>query len=75
MLAPLAANQLAAWERLADTWIWHEDNRVARCGDCGKGIFLAVDQLGHRYLYTHEQVLMLTVLHLRNHHADLDPDR
>ena len=29
---------------------------------------------GKRYLYTETQWMALVVLHLRNHHADLDPD-
>jgi hypothetical protein len=81
-----ATSQLAAWEALAEDWpvshdaqydqssaISHRD-RSYRCGDCGKGIALALDDQGKRYLYTDQQWRALVVLHLRNHHADLDPD-
>lgn len=81
----LAERQLAAWERLAEDWPVSHDSqyggpsfpgdRAYRCGDCGKGIALAFDDHGHRYLYTETQWMALMVLHLRNHHADLDPDK
>lgn len=71
----LAERQLAAWEAIAESWPARTDDHVRACGRCGKGIFLELDNSGKRFLYTHEQALALTVLHLRNHHADLDPDR
>jgi hypothetical protein len=49
-------------------------DRSYRCGACEGGIALAVDGAGKRYLYTETQWMALVVLHLRNHHADLDPD-
>lgn len=76
-LAPVAVAQLAAWEKLAETWqakIALDEEGVGRCGDCGKGVLVWIDRRGKPYRYTHEQVLALTVLHLRNHHADLDPN-
>lgn len=80
-LSVVAAGQLAAWEKLAEDWPVSHDaghnqqDRAYRCGDCGKGVALAVDDHGHRYLYTETQWMALVVLHLRNHHADLDPDQ
>lgn len=74
-LAPLALRQLSAWEQIADTWETWLDADVQRCGPCGKGLYLALDASGNWFRYTHEQILALTVLHLRNHHADLDPDK
>lgn len=83
----LAEQQLAAWEELAENWLVSHDaqhgrdhatserDRSYRCGDCGKGVALALDEQGHRYLYTETQWMALVVLHLRNHHADLDPDQ
>ena len=71
----LAERQLAAWEAIAEDWPVSESDRVYRCGDCAGGVALATDMGGVRYLYTHEQYLALVVLHLRNHHADLDPDK
>jgi hypothetical protein len=72
----LAVNQLAAWEALAEGWPVTADERgVGRCGQCGHGVLLQLDRNQVPYRYTHEQWLALVVLHLRNHHADLDPDK
>lgn len=77
----LAERQLAAWQAIAETWPtsidWNDDGlrSVRRCDACGKGIMLSTDQAGALYMYTDEQWLALVVLHLRNHHAGLDPDR
>lgn len=70
----IAETQLAAWTDLARDWPAHIDSDgVSRCGRCGKGIMLWVDSSGAVFRYTVDQALALTVLHLRNHHADLDP--
>lgn len=74
-MSTLAERQLAAWERLAEDWPVSVSDRAHRCGDCGKGIALSTDEQGHRYLYTETQWMAMVVLHLRNHHADLDPDQ
>lgn len=74
-MSELAAAQLAAWEAIADDWPEYADGEgVRRCVECGLGIYLELDSSGRMFQYTHAQVLSLTVLHLRNHHADLDPD-
>jgi hypothetical protein len=76
VLAPLASMQLAAWEALARGWqIYRADgSAVERCARCGHGIALMLDDQGRPYRYSEEQWLALVVLHLRNHHADLDPN-
>ena len=86
-MSTLAERQLAAWEALAEDWpVSHdaqydravassERDRAYRCGDCGKGVALAFDEHGGRYLYTDAEWRALVVLHLRNHHVDLDPDK
>lgn len=70
------ARQLAAWTDLAFGWPCQDsgDGRVKLCKECGRGIYLLTDEQGKAYEYTLEQVLALAVLHLRNHHADLDPN-
>jgi hypothetical protein len=74
VLAPLAQSQLAAWEKLAADWPAAIDGEgVHRCGKCGKGILLWTDSYARLFRYTHEQVLALIVLHLRNFHAELGP--
>ena len=74
-LAPQALMQLAAWEAIATGWEWRlsDDGRVALC-ECGRGIALICDEQRNLYRYSDAQWLALTVLHLRNHHADLDPN-
>ena len=70
----LTEQQLAAWMKLAEHWPCDlTDDGVRRCTLCGKGIMLVTDSSGRPFRYTPEQVDALTVLHLRNHHADLDP--
>jgi len=73
-LAPLAVRQLAAWEAIAAGWPVSLSGETWRCGDCTGPVALAVDGAKRTYQYTREQFLALTVLHLRNHHADLDPN-
>ena len=79
-----AVDQLAAWEEIARGWLVSHDaqhndalrrDRTYRCVECGKGVALALDSKGATYQYTQEQWLALVVLHLRNHHGDLDPDK
>ena len=73
---PTVAEQLAAWMRLAEGWESSVDAEgIRRCCACGKGIMLETDSSGRAFRYTPDQILALTVLHLRNHHADLDPDK
>lgn len=76
-LAPMALSQLAAWEAIAEDWLWTDDLDGYRllCVACGKSAMLLADSRHIPYRYTHEQELALKVLHLRNHHADLDPDK
>lgn len=74
-LAPLAAAQLAAWEKIAADWECREEGRVLRCAACGTGIMLTADGAGRPYRWTGEQALAMTVLHLRARHPDLDPDK
>jgi len=73
-MAPQAQRQLAAWQAIADEWAYVYTDRTWRCIPCGKGIALAEDESGRLYHYTQEQFTALIVLHLRNHHADLDPN-
>jgi len=75
----MAARQLAAWDALAEGWPVSMDKRtgeqgVYRCGDCLKGVALATDRGGTLYQYSADQFRALIVLHLRAHHAELDPD-
>lgn len=72
---PVAERQLAAWEALAEDWETQEDLPVLRCAVCQRGILMLRDPMGGVYRYTHEQVLALKVLHLRNFHPGQDPNK
>jgi hypothetical protein len=77
-VSTLAERQLAAWEVIANEWPMWEDTSeqcVLRCKACGKGVLLIHDEAGRIYRWTPEQWRAQIVLHLRNHHADLDPDQ
>lgn len=56
-------------------WGVHYDRRSMCCDECGKGVWLATDIHGKLYHYTEDDRIAHIVLHLRNHHPDLDPDR
>lgn len=75
-LGGAARRQLAAWERIAENWEIYRasGSRVIRCAACFKGVMLFADESGRRYRYTPDEELAHIVLHLRNHHQDLDPD-
>ena len=82
-MSTLAERQLAAWEQLAGQAVTAEVPVVIlRCEEpmltgfpCGKSIALLTDNYGRRHHYTDTDKLALVVLHLRNHHAHLDPDK
>jgi len=70
----VAERQLAAWQAIAADWPAPvDDEGVGRCERCGKGILLWTDPQARPFRWSREEVLALTVLHLRNHHTDLDP--
>lgn len=71
----IAETQLAAWRRIADTWPYWVIDGVRRCEKCGTGIMLEIDSSGRKFAYSADEIAALTVLHLRNHHPDLDPDK
>ena len=76
-IAPLAAAQLAAWQQIAERWplTLSAGGRTRLCQSCGKGVYLETDEHGVPYRYTPAERTAHIVLHLRAHHADLDPDR
>lgn len=71
----LGDRQLAAWQAIARDWEWRGWGRLALCDVCEKSIALICDSQDRPYAYSDDQWLALIVLHLRNHHPDLDPDQ
>jgi hypothetical protein len=74
VLGRAAVDQLAAWERLAETWPLEESGRRLECGECHGSVLLVTDLHGVRYQYSPTDYLALIVLHLRNFHPHLDPN-
>jgi hypothetical protein len=80
-LPPIAAGPLAAWEDLARDWATFKVFDVdagaynMRCASCLGGIYRVTDPHGKPYPYTDADRLALVVIHLRQSHMDLDPDR
>ena len=64
-----------AWQQIAADWQSRDALQTIRvCNDCSKGIYLVTDQTGIPYVYEPDEILAMTVLHLRNHHIELNPD-
>lgn len=74
-MSTLAERQLAAWQQIAESWDLEETPTVLRCAACHKSVLLLRDRHKHRFMYTPGERLALIVLHLRNFHSELDPDR
>lgn len=76
-IAPVAAAQLAAWEKIARDWelVTMPGQEHARCHKCGQSVIRLYDDGKRVYQYTPESKLALTVAHLRQAHPELDPDR
>lgn len=81
VLSYVARDQLAAWEGLARDWATvamldpGTQLRHERCSSCWQSVYRITDEQGHAYRYTPEQKLAAVVLHLRQAHAYLDPDK
>lgn len=82
-LHPIALAQLAAWEKIADTWVMQvvsKDRGLISvethltCGACDQTVKVAENDSGH-YIMTIQEIRSALVAHLRNIHRELDPDR
>lgn len=74
-MSTLAERQLAAWQAIARTWDARDCQQTVRvCNGCKLGMYLVTDQTGIPYQYTDDELLTMVVLHLRNHHMELDPE-
>ncbi len=73
-LGALARQQLAAWQQLAAGWPLVQDGPCLRCARCQVNVIRTHDNRGLSYRYEQDQVLALTVAHLRACHEDLNPE-
>ncbi len=74
-LGALARVQLAAWQQIAMSWPVQVEQHHLRCRECKGQILTIADKDGFLYTLTPQHVLDATVMHLRQCHEDLDPDR
>lgn len=77
-IGALAAGQLRAWEEIAETWVIvfvpRDGELHAICPSCDISI-KPVQRDGAAYIMTTEELRAAIVMHLRNRHRDLDPDK
>ncbi len=76
-LGALAQQQLAAWQQIAMSWpvALSRIQGGLRCVDCDGLVTRLIDSGDIAYHVSAQQILDATVMHLRQRHEDLDPDR
>lgn len=72
----IAERQLAGWEAYARNFPLVLDTDSTgmpeRCGFCGQAIYFVMDTFGNSYGYSREEILALTVAHIRQAHEEID---
>lgn len=78
-IAPVALEQLAAWQALARRWpierhCHDTETRKGQpcwcCGVCDKTIWFVNDPHGNIFVYSDDEILALKVAHIRQAHAE-----
>lgn len=77
---PIAQQQLLEWQAIAERWHYSEENRyddylerdreVVACGYCSQNLWFVRDDEGRLFEYSREQLLALTVAHIRQRHPE-----
>lgn len=65
---PIALTQLAVYRSRALLWDYYTDGRANRCYECHQNIWFSQDASGFDYVITDEQIIALTVAHIRQAH-------
>jgi hypothetical protein len=73
-IAPVAMEQLRAYQTVARTWKTWPDGRCQRCMECDENIYFTADAGGHLYSYTDDEKLAVTVAHIRQCHSEVVDD-
>lgn len=74
IIAALADRQLKAWQDIALYWaVYAGSDGHVRCQMDEMSIWRTHDDHGDRYVIGSDEIVALTVAHLRNHHPNLDP--
>lgn len=73
-LAQVAKDQLSAVQEIARGWPMESDindlRQCHRCGHCGQNIWFGTDQEYRQFHYSDDEILALTVAHIRQVHSD-----
>jgi hypothetical protein len=69
-LAGIAMEQLRSYQTRALAWKTWPDGRVRRCMECDESIYFTADPHGVAYQYTDDELLALTVAHIRQCHDE-----
>lgn len=68
---PMAIDQLKLFEEAADRWgLAQSADQYYRCGQCQQAIWREVDDNGHSYLWSAEEIKSLIVAHIRQRHSE-----
>jgi len=84
-IAPIALAQLEEYRKLAAYWSVYLDTKKSgadrfgnpdvrkpmRCSACKQAIWFLCDEHGNGYDYTDDQIMTLTVAHIRQAHAEV----
>lgn len=69
-LAPIALEQLAPYQRIAEDWgIYPQE--CYRCKKCDQSLWFVNDKRGQLYRYTDDEILALIVAHIRQRHPEV----
>lgn len=72
-LHDIALRQLKQWEDVAWEWPTYQDaDGYIRCRMCGQSITRTHDNYGIEYVLTTDQLLSLTVAHVRQRHPEVN---
>jgi hypothetical protein len=69
-IADIAKQQLKPYHDAAYNWQTYTDGRCNRCTECHQNIWFSKDPQGHEYQYSLDEILALTVAHIRQVHND-----
>ena len=71
-LHEIALRELGMWEGIAWEWpCWQDSEGYIRCRECGQAITRTQDNYGVEYELAADQILSLTVAHLRQRHSEV----
>lgn len=68
-VAPIALAELESWQVMARDWKVYTDGRCNRCAECHANIWFTSDPQRRPYQYTVDEILALTVAHIRQVHG------